>query len=286
MANIQIDRLRDLSSFRRIAIGTWRTVGDPSVYGSMDIRMDKALVYIDAFRKRTGKRLTVTHLVAKAVGEALKRCPEANAILRFNHIYLRKSVDLSILVVQADEGQGKADLAAAKINGVDKKSLFELTTEMDEQIARIRARKDEAMEQGKKTTNAIPLFFINIFLTVLSFFMYTLNLDLRRFGVPKDPFGGATITNIGSLGLDAAFVPLAPYTRVPIFVVPGAIKAVPVIEGDQIVPGKVMRINATFDHRFIDGYHASILSKTLHEMLESPFEHFDTIEDLPAAPSA
>ena len=124
---------------------------------------------------------------------------------------------------------------------------------------------------------------MNVFLKLLSFLMYTLNLDLSKLGMPKDAFGGATITNVGSMGLDTAYVPLVPYTRVPIFVAPGAVKDMPVVENGQVVAGKVMNVNASFDHRFIDGYHASVLSKTLREMMENPFEGFDRIEDLPTA---
>lgn len=286
MPNIEIRPLTDISSFRRLAIGSWQTAYDPSVYGTIEVRMEQALAYIEAFRKRTGKRVTVTHLVAKALAEALRKCPEANAILRWNRIYLRKTVDLSILVVQMDEGHHKADLAACKVDNADQKSLLQLAVEIEQQVDRIRKRKDEAMEMGKKTMGRVPLFIINHMLKLLSFLMYTLNLDLKWAGIPKDPFGGATITNIGSLGLDAAYVPLVPYTRVPLFVVPGAVRDTPVIENGAVVPGKTMRIGATFDHRFIDGYHASVLSKTMHAYMEHPFEHLDRIEDLPAAPEA
>lgn len=286
MPNVDLHNLEELSSFRRIAIGSWQTAYDPSIYGSIDVRMDEALAYIEAFRKRTGKRITVTHLVAKAIAEALRRCPEANAVLRWNRVYVRKTIDLSILVVQTDEGAGKVDLAACKIANADKKSLYELTTEIEQQVQRVRERKDAAMEKGKKTTGMIPLFVMNAFLKLVAFLTYTLNLDLSGLGVPKDPFGGATITNIGSLGLDTGFVPLVPYTRVPIFVAPGAIRETPVVENGQIVPGKTMKLCATLDHRLIDGYHASVLSKAVHQYLEKPFDHLDRIEDLPAAATA
>ena len=137
------------------------------------------------------------------------------------------------------------------------------------------------MEKSKAATNRIPLLFINWFLDLLSFFLYTLNLDLRFLGMPRDPFGGATVTNVGSLGLDTAYVPLVPYSRVPIFVAPGAIKDQPVVEDGRVVPGKVMRVNATFDHRFIDGFHAGRLARQLREMLEDPFSRFDDIASLP-----
>ena len=41
--------------------------------------------------------------------------------------------------------------------------------------------------------------------------------------------------------------------------------------------GKVMRVNATFDHRFIDGFHASVMSRVLRQWIEHPYEHFDKL---------
>ncbi|WP_164020797.1 2-oxo acid dehydrogenase subunit E2 [Pyxidicoccus trucidator] len=282
MPHLELIPKRDLSSFRKLAIGSWKTAYDPTVYGTLTVRMDKAMAYIEAFRQRTGVRLTVTHLVAKAMGEALRRCPDANAILRYNRIYLRQRVTLSTLVVQTDGG--KVDLTSARIEDADKKSLREIANDLEEAVRRVRERRDVALEKGKGTIQKIPYLFLNTFTWLLSFFMYTLNLDLSRFGMPKDAFGSAIITNVGSLGLDTAYVPLAPYTRVPIFVAPGAVKEVPVVEDGKVVPGKVMNINATFDHRFIDGFHAGVLANTLREMLENPFESFDALPEPADAP--
>ena len=219
MGQLKLVRKKEISSFRKLAIGTWQTAYDPTVYGSMTVRMEKALAYIEKFRQVHGVRLTVTHLVAKAVAEALHRCPDANAILRFNKIYLRQGVTISILVVQTDQGDGKVDLTAAKIENAETKSLKQMAEELQATIDRVRTRKEESLEKGKGLVAMVPFIFMNVFLKVLAFFMYTLNL--RVPGVPRDAFGGATITNVGSLGLDMAFVPLVPYTRVPIFVAPG-----------------------------------------------------------------
>jgi pyruvate dehydrogenase E2 component (dihydrolipoamide acetyltransferase) len=284
MAHLELLEKKDLSSFRKLAIGSWKTAYDPTVYGTLTVRMDKAMAYIEAFRQRTGVRLTVTHLVAKAVGEALRRCPDANAILRFNKIYLRQRVTLSTLVVQTDGG--KVDLTSARIEDADKKNLREIALDLEEAVRRVRERRDVALEKGKGTIQKIPFLFLNAFTWLMGFFMYTLNLDLSRFGMPKDAFGSAIITNVGSLGLDTAYVPLAPYTHVPIFVAPGAVKEVPVVEDGKVVPGKVMNINATFDHRFIDGFHAGVLANTLREMLENPFENFDALPEPAEAPVA
>ncbi len=277
MAHLELVPKKEVSSFRKIAIGTWATAYDPTVYGTLTVRMEKALQYIEKFREVNGVRLTVTHLVARAVAEALRKCPDANAILRFNKIYLRQKVTISVLVVQTDQGDGKVDLTAAKIEDADKKSLKEMAAEMAATIEKVRQRKDQALEKGKSTISMIPFMLMNFFLKTLHFLMYTLNLDLSGLGMPRDAFGGVTITNVGSLGLDVAYVPLVPYTATPIFIAPGAVADEPVVDEGKVVPGKVMRINASFDHRFIDGAHAAVLARTVKEMMEDPFEKFDKL---------
>ncbi len=284
MAHLELIPKENVSSFRKLAIGSWKTAYDPTVYGTMTLRMDKALAYIEAFRQKTGIRLTVTHLLAKAMAEALRRCPDANAILRFNRIYLRKRITISTLVVQTDGG--KVDLTSAKIDDAEQKSLREISAELEAAVQKVRQRRDEALEKSKGTIHSLPYAFLNFFTWLISFFMYTLNWDMTWAGMPKDAFGSAIITNVGSLGLDTAYVPLVPYTRVPIFIAPGAIKDAPVVENGKVVPGKLMNVNASFDHRFIDGFHASILANTFREMLENPFEHFDKLDEVaPAVPA-
>jgi pyruvate/2-oxoglutarate dehydrogenase complex dihydrolipoamide acyltransferase (E2) component len=275
--NLELVRKDDVSSFRKIAIGTWRTAYDPSVYGTIELRMDEAVRYIAAFREKTGKKLTVSHLIAKAAAMVLKECPDANAILRWNRVYLRRRIGVFFQVVMTDEGAAKVDLSGATLYDVENKSLVEIYDEFNAKVESVRARKDPALEKTRQTFLGIPYFALNGILRLISFLSYTLNLDLRRFGIPQDPFGSIMITNIGSLGLDTAYVPLVPYSRVPILIATGAVKEVPVVEAGQIVPGKVMRVNATFDHRFIDGFHASVMSRVLKQWIEHPFVHFDKL---------
>jgi len=285
--NLELTPKKDLSSFRKVALGTWRTVGDPSVYGTLEIRMDKAMAYIAAYREATGRRLTVTHLLAKAMAMALARMPDANAIIRWNRIYLRKVIAIFMQVVMTDEGEDKIDLSGATIYDVDKKTLAQIVDEVEATVAKVRQRKDEALEKARGTLKALPYFLLHAFLDFMGFLLYTLNLDLRWLGMPKDGFGSVMITNIGSIGLDQAYVPLVPYARVPMLLATGAVKEAPVVEDGKLVVGKVMKINATFDHRVIDGFHASIMARTFHEYLEHPFEHFDPIpQKVAAAPAA
>lgn len=278
MPNLELVRKDDVSSFRKIAIGTWADAYDPSVYGTMELQMDEAVRYLAEFRQKTGRKLTVSHLLAKVSAVALAQMPDANAVLRWNRIYLRKRVGVFFQVVLTDEGDGKTDLSGATLYDIQDKSLAQIHDEFQEKVDTVRARKDPALEKTRTTFLGVPYFMLNRLLKLISFLSYTLNLDLRRFGIPQDPFGSIMITNIGSLGLDQAYVPLVPYSRVPILLAAGAVKDVPVVRDGQVVPGKVMKVNATFDHRFIDGFHAAGLSRIFREWLEHPYEKFDKID--------
>jgi len=107
-------------------------------------------------------------------------------------------------------------------------------------------------------------------LDLLSFLSGTLNLDLSALGVPRDPFGSVMVTNIGSLGLEEAYVPLVPYSRVPLLIALGAVKEEAVVENGSIVVAKVVRAFATFDHRVLDGAHAAKMAKTLRRIFDDP----------------
>ena len=284
MPNLDLVPKNDVSSFRKIAIGTWQTAYDPSVYGTMELRMDEAMRYIADFRAKTGRRLTVSHLLAKAAAAVFVECPDANAVLRWNRIYLRKRIGVFFQVVMTDQGTDKIDLSGATLYDLEKKTLLEICDEFQTKVDLVRARKDPALEKTRGTFLKIPYLLLNRFLKILAFFSGTLNLDLRGLGIPSDPFGGMMITNIGTLGLDVAYVPLVPYSGVPILLATGAVKEAAIVVDGKLQVGKIMAINATFDHRIIDGFHAASMSKVLRAWLEHPYEHFDKLPD--AAPAA
>ena len=280
MPNLELIPKHDVSSFRKIALGTWRDAYDPSVYGTLELRMEKALAYLEEFRRRTGQRLTVSHLMAKAVALTLKEMPDANAVLRFNRIWLRKRIGVFFQVVMTDEGEGKADLSGATLFDVQDKTLVQIVEEFQGKVEKVRARKDESLEKTRQTFLKMPYFLLTRFMNMIAFLSFELNLDLRWAGIPSDPFGSVMITNVGSLGLDTAYVPLVPYSHVPILLALGAVKDAPVVEDGKLAVGKVMKVHATFDHRLIDGYHAAVMSKCLHRFMENPTDWFDKLETL------
>jgi pyruvate/2-oxoglutarate dehydrogenase complex dihydrolipoamide acyltransferase (E2) component len=78
------------------------------------------------------------------------------------------------------------------------------------------------------------------------------------------------VTNIGSLGIDMAFVPLVPYSRVPLIVALGAIGDRPVVVDGAVVVQKMITLSITIDHRVIDGVHASHMLRSLKTIFSNP----------------
>jgi pyruvate/2-oxoglutarate dehydrogenase complex dihydrolipoamide acyltransferase (E2) component len=286
MPNLNLEKKHNLSSFRKIAIGTWVDAKDPSVYGCIRLRADKVLAYLDTFRARTGKKLTLTHMMAKAVSLVLAEMPDANAILRFNRIYLRKDIGVFFQVAMEDPVNKQIDLSGATIFDGHKKSLEEIVDEFDARVAKVKKGQDKELEGTRSTFKSIPFMFLNTFMNMLSFFSFTLNLDLKWAGVPRDPFGSAMVTNIGSLGLEEAYVPLVPYSKVPLLVALGAVQEEAVVEDGKIVVGKVLRCFATFDHRVLDGMHAAHMCRTLRAIFEDPEAHFGPLPSGAALPAS
>jgi pyruvate dehydrogenase E2 component (dihydrolipoamide acetyltransferase) len=277
MGNLELEKKKNLSPFRKIAIGTWQTAYDPSVYGTLTLRMEEALRYVEAFREATGKHLTLSHMMGKAAAAVFEKMPDANAILRFNRIYLRKRIGVFFQVVMEDPETGEIDLSGMTVYDPENKSLEDIVDEFQQKVSRVRDGSDKKFKKSRSTFKSVPYFFLNRLLKIIGFLSYTLNLNLRWAGIPKDPFGSIMITNIGSIGLQQAFVPLVPYSRVPLLVAMGSVEDAAVVEDGKIVPGKTMQLCATFDHRVLDGAHAAVMARTLREWMENPFEHFDDL---------
>ena len=240
--------------------------------------MDEALRYVDAFRKHTGKHLTVNHMVAKAIGTVLEEVPDANALLRFNQIYLRDSIGVFFQVVMENPETGEIDLSGATIQKPNEKSLEQIVDEFSTKVSGVREGTDKALKSSRDLMSRIPSWGVGPMLRLTSFLSYTLNLDMSWAGIPNDLFGSVMITNVGSLGLPYALVPLVPYSRVPLLLALGSIEERAVVEDGQLAVRRVMDVGATFDHRILDGGHAAKMHRILRDWMEDPFGHFDRLE--------
>jgi len=270
--------LTSLSSWRRIALHTWNNPGDPTVYATLEINVARALPYLQRVRAEHGEHATMTHLVAKALALAIRSYPRSNGIIARRRIYLRDTVDIFIQVVS----QGGEELSGTKVERVDEKTIAEIAREVSERAARIRAGRDRELEQTKRLVNWLPNFLLGKVLRLIEYLTYDVGLDLSRFGVVRDGFGSAMVSNIGMFGLAFGLAPLVPLSRVPIVVLVGEVQNRPWVEGEQVTVQPVVILGCTFDHRLIDGAQGGKMAALLRSVVEDPERYLEARAPLAA----
>jgi pyruvate dehydrogenase E2 component (dihydrolipoamide acetyltransferase) len=96
-------------------------------------------------------------------------------------------------------------------------------------------------------------------------------IERARSGRPAEgDLSGATfsISNLGMYGVDEFTAIINPPEAAILAV--GAIKEVPLVEGGRIVPGKVMRMTLSIDHRVFYGATAAQFMAELKRLIENP----------------
>jgi pyruvate/2-oxoglutarate dehydrogenase complex dihydrolipoamide acyltransferase (E2) component len=260
--------MHDASPFRRMAAAMWSNPRDPSIYGTMDVDAGPALAFLEAQRTRTDAKLTVTHLVARAVALALRDQPEINAKVRFwGKLEQRTSIDL-FLTVATDGGK---DLSGVRIDRADQRSLVDIADELRKRARDIRSGDDASYKKSRAGFSKLPWWLMRAALRAGEVGVNELHLDLPGLGMPHDAFGSAMITSVGMFGIDTAFAPFVPMARVPILILVPEVRPRPVVVGgDRVEVRPVMRLCATFDHRIVDGFAAGKLARRLHALFAAP----------------
>ena len=268
--------------FRKIACGSWRTAGDPSVYALLEIEMSKALEFAKAYSHQHGVRITPTLLAAKAITHCLQVRPELNGLLRHGKVYLRRHVSIFFHVNvpgraangNRDERIAKAVLSGTTVHETEMKSLAEIARAFRAQAAEVKRGRDPSFAACSRIVSLLPWRLVRGFLNLVSWLIYGLNLDLGFLGLPQDPFGSVMITNVGGMGIDVAWAPLVPYTRVPLLLAVGTIRDKVVADNGEAKVRPVLSIGVTFDHRLIDGVHAAQMSDEFKRCFAEPAKYF------------
>jgi pyruvate dehydrogenase E2 component (dihydrolipoamide acetyltransferase) len=194
---------------------------------------------LEAFRQKhkteiesAGGKLTLTVFALKAIATALKTYPNFNATLDMANaeIIIKQYYNIGV-AVNTDRG-----LIVPVVRDVDRKSIKELSAELNDLVQRTRARKTTLEEmQG----------------------------------------GTFTITNAGAMG-GGFFAPIINHPEVAILGVGQArMQPVVRDEGKgdfQIVPRLIMPVVLCIDHRVLDGADAIKFLRVIIDALEDPDE--------------
>ena len=259
------------SRFRRLALGSWGGTGDPTIYGILEVNAENALAHIAAEKIRTGERITITHYVGKVFAKVLERSPDMNAEIRWGRFYPRESIDVSFQVAI----EKHKDLSAGIVRNTNTATLGEIAKVLNHGANEIRTKNDPGFGGIKRASAILPGFLQRPAVMFLQFLTSTLNIWSPLFGIPRNAFGSIMITNVGSLGLDFALPALFPPAGVPMIIAVGALYDAPVFEKREdgnvnVKLEKHLKLCGAFDHRYLDGLHASKMALDIRELFNHP----------------
>lgn len=252
--------------WRKLAGSAWGRPLDPQFFGDLELDAGALLAYQQEARRRTGVHVTMTHLIGRAVAHGLVTVPELQVRLARGREYPRDSVDVFFIVAT----EGGRELTGIKVRDADRKSAVELGEEITRRCAALAGGTDPELGRGKALLARLPPLPLRWALRAGAWLTSDLNLDLTRLGMPRQAFGGAMITSVGGWGINRAYSPLAHYYRVPVLVLVGAVQSRPAAVAGEVVARPMLTLTATFDHRYVDGYHAAQFARAVREYCERP----------------
>jgi pyruvate/2-oxoglutarate dehydrogenase complex dihydrolipoamide acyltransferase (E2) component len=256
-----------MSSRRKLAIASWSSPREGNIYGKLTLDMTDALKYMQYLREKTGEKITITHLVGKAVGMALKSAPDVNGRLFLGCYIPHETADVAFLV---SLGEGE-DLGKFKVSNVDLKTTADIARELREGSERIRKGKDADFEKSKPLIKALPTWLLRPILWLTGYIAGAAGISVKPLGLERFPFGGAIVTSVGMLGIDEGYAPPTPFARVPVYIAVPSIKERAVVKDGQIVIRSELDLMATIDHRFMDGHRGALIARTVRKCMHEPW---------------
>lgn len=255
-----------IEGWRKIAAATWKAPSDPQIYGDLEVDATRVLEFIEDAREATGVRLTVTHMIGKALAHAFGDHPDLNVRLYRGRFIQRDTVDV-FFIVSAGEG---SELSGVKVLNADTKPVVDIAKELSQRARRIRS--DEDVELGKTKTNLArtPHRLLHPMMRCAAWLSADLDLDLKKYGLPRQAFGSTMVSSVGMFGIGHAYAPLSPFYRIPLLVLVGEVVEKPAAFDGKVEIRPHVNVAATLDHRYVDGFHAARLSRSVRAYLEDP----------------
>lgn len=243
---------------------------DALVYLTQEIDLDNLDRYIKEVYNSKGIRLSYMHIIYSALIRTFSEMPNINNFIMGGRHYKRNSLEFSMAVKKSYDIDAEETTLKFKFEG--KENPIEVKNVLDKKIN----EEKNVDTSGKNNTDLFvkalsktPLFLLRF---VVSFL---LTLDswnlLPKKILDASPFhASAFITNLGSIGLDAALHHIYNVGTVGVFLSIGKKSKKVVKVSDKFVERKIMKIGIVIDERICDGYYFAKALRVFFKYISDP----------------
>lgn len=253
------------SSWRKVASSIYRRPTDSKLFGSVELDITELQAFI-AEKRKTGVKVTLTHIFVLAAARALKEeVPELNTYIRRGNVVLRDNIDVMVSVILREMQMG-----SIVIRNADKLTLTELVEQMSQEIKNARQGSGNKTMQMKDKLSLVPWPIRGWIFSLLKTITMNWGLSFPSLGLSANSFGSFVVSNIGSVGLDMGFPALLPSSNVSFVLVLGGVNRKPAVVDEQVVPRTILSLGAAIDHRVVDASHGGLLFRYLKKIVKNP----------------
>lgn len=210
---------------------------------------------------------TLFHLVLWSLGRMFDRHPHLNRFLAGGRIYDRDGIWISFTVKTELSDDGT--LVEVKHRCDPAQPFADFVRDIETSVAAARAGAEGLADKELSLFLHLPPV-LRRGVVRLAGLAHDLNLLPRGF-VEGDPFFASVfVTNLGSVGIDAAFHHLYEYGTIPLFCTFGLVHDGVVARDGEPVVARVASLKFSYDERVEDGLYAARAVKYLCSVLEDP----------------
>ncbi|RAP32734.1 hypothetical protein DID77_04180 [Candidatus Marinamargulisbacteria bacterium SCGC AG-439-L15] len=266
--NIKGSRLFQLSTNRKLALGSWRSPRDPSIYTELEMDYAPIKEYLDKHQKKGGNKLKLYHVIAKIVGVCLHQYPELNCGLLRGGMYQRDLV--RVFFPTFIRGARGVSLLGTSIDSPQDLSISEISQQDYLKQQCLKKSTDRPFNRVYYLLKYCPVWMMRFIVASFDFLFYGLNINASLFGLPRDRFGSVMISPVGTLGLENAMLALYPFSRCPLMISVGKPYQKIVLKGESVQSITVFKLGFTGDHRYFDGYEVARGLKLFKRLCAKP----------------
>lgn len=210
---------------------------------------------------------TLFHVVLWSLGRMFDRYPHINRFLAGGRLYDRDGVWISFTVKTELTEDGT--LVEVKHRCDPAQPFADFVRDIESSVGAARAGAEALTDKELSIFLHLPVF-LRRGVVILAELANDLNLLPRAF-IEGDPFfASAFVTNLGSVGIDAAFHHLYEYGTIPVFCTFGLVHDGVVARKGKPVVTRVASLKFSYDERVEDGLYAAKALQYLCSMLQDP----------------
>ncbi|MFM1542344.1 2-oxo acid dehydrogenase subunit E2 [Helcococcus ovis] len=243
---------------------------DALVALNQEISLEPFDAYIRKVYDETGIRLSYMHIIYAAMARTYREKPKINQFIINGRYYMRNEIIISMVVKKAMTEDAAETTLKFKFKGDE--TPLQVREILNKEI---QAEKDTNTD-GKNATDIFvkglsktPLFILKFLVGSIKF-LDKINM-IPSSALEASPFhASAFITNLGSIGLDAALHHIYNLGTIGAFLSIGKKGKKIVKKKDKFIEEKIMNIGFVIDERICDGFYYAAAMRRFFRYLNNP----------------